>query len=171
MQNELDIDNTAALLNNLQRSFHGSNDEQRDLQNVIYLVQELGLPLGYTYEWNNIKKGPWSPKLSDTLKNLSIKIENGFNIEEHSINKIYLPTLSKFNNLIQRKPATLSETYWNDLLSTLLFLEKESGYDEKDAKNIIIDKKLHLFDAFNRAKEILTSYGFLPNWQQKIQQR
>jgi hypothetical protein len=96
------------------------------LQKRIYLVQALGLDLGYRFAWNQY--GPYSAELAQDGTSLSA---NRDEVRERAAVLRLRPQvqglLSKVRNLQDQRPDHLTEAAWLELLTSIHFLAIESG--------------------------------------------
>jgi uncharacterized protein YwgA len=92
-------------------------DEHLTLQKIIYLAQELGLPLGYPYSWN--MRGPYSRELTvDGQALLHARVPGGWALEEATKHR-----LRPVGELLQqlRGPNEAREL---DKLASVLFVQR-----------------------------------------------
>ncbi len=97
-------------------------DERLLSQKKVFLLQELGVDIGYSYNW--YIRGPYSPDLANYIfHNLDILKEqdlSGYRLSEESQDKIKL-----VNGLAGKKPDSLrSLPSWYELLASVLYIHK-----------------------------------------------
>ena len=108
------------------------------LQKVALLGQEMGVPLGYSYNW--YVKGPYSPSLTADYYELDgSSTENEFQFNEEIKGKLKL-----LSEEIDSSKYTEIRHYWVEALASILFLIKKSYKKEEDALEFIKNKKTHL---------------------------
>ncbi len=94
-------------------------------QKTIYLLQELGLDVGYKFNWYIY--GPYSSQLAS----------DGFELEGKQETKDFSPIrvkksiTSKFDKLIDKNSST-----WYEFLSSILFLKNKKETKEKIFKQL-----------------------------------
>lgn len=105
-------------------------DERLLSQKKVFLLQELGVDMGYSYNW--YVRGPYSPDLANYIfNNLDILKEqdlSGYQLSEESCQKI-----ESVNNLASKKPVTINSlASWYELLASVLFIHKLWHKNEDD---------------------------------------
>lgn len=90
-------------------------------QKKIYLLQELGVDMGYTYNW--YVHGPYSPDLTAYLfRNLDVLKELDFSKYAFSVS--VQEKIDIVNSFINEKPYSLSVPSWYELLASVLYIHK-----------------------------------------------
>jgi hypothetical protein len=95
-------------------------------QKRIYLVQALGLDLGYRFTWNQY--GPYSGELAQDGAVLSTSRDE---VRDHGsilrLRESARALFSQLRELQEQRPPELSETAWLELLTSVHFLATERG--------------------------------------------
>ena len=104
-----------------------SFDDRLIAQKKIYLLQELGINIGYSFNW--YIRGPYSPHLTSYLYN------NYDMLKEQDFTKYHLSdpakkTINKVNDFSKACPESLSNASWYELLASVLYIIK--NWKEKD---------------------------------------
>jgi len=106
------------------------------IQEKVYLLQQLGIDLGYQYNW--YLKGPYSPTLTEYIydnHDLLNSIETG----GISLNKKVIDKIEGVNSLTIDKPKGIDEASWYELLASILYIYNENHmwYIDKEKEEII----------------------------------
>lgn len=110
-------------------------DERILLQKKIFLAQDLGLPLGYGYNW--YIHGPYSSDLTTVAYQI---IPEGFeSIEKNTFKKKYSDMIKKVNDLesdITSDNINLKTVQWYELIASIAYwyergIKKEDDIVEK----------------------------------------
>ncbi len=120
-------------------------------QKTIYLLQELGLNIGYKFNWYIY--GPYSSQLAS----------DGFELERKQETKDFSPVrveksiTSKFDKLIDKNSST-----WYEFLSSILFLKNKKETKEKIFKQLAEHQSyLGDYETFEIAWKKLESAGLI----------
>ena len=98
-------------------------DERIMIQKKVYLLQQLGIDLGYQYDW--YLKGPYSPTLIEYIHN-NHDLLNSIETAGFSLNKEVIDKIKIVNNLITDKPRDIEESSWYELLTSILYTYNEN---------------------------------------------
>jgi len=88
-------------------------------QKKIYLLQSVGVDLGYEYNW--YVRGPYSPSLTTYIYNNLDMLKN-YDFSKYALNHDAEKFIEKVNNLSQKKSLDISDASWYELLASLLFI-------------------------------------------------
>ena len=115
-------------------------DDRLILQKAIYLAQSK-LRLGYSYGW--YVKGPYSPKLTQDYYELAdeVRLDEPLEIQLRDDAR---QALAPVRELIEAAPEDIRKSSWLELLASMHFLVRRSGFDEAGAKQKIAETKPHL---------------------------
>lgn len=155
--------NIAALLNGIGEDFNISDTEKRKLlQKQVYLAQQLGLPIVYSFSW--YIHGPYSPSLTKDYYDLDASLRAGDEIMHYQLNEKYQPIAERLLELMRQKPKALAEKEdWAELLASIAFLRNQSGYSNDAARALINDRKPHVADYYDAASKALATVGLVRN--------
>jgi uncharacterized protein YwgA len=152
--------NIAALLTSSGLRFDiGSVASRKLLQKVVYLAQDLGLPVHYNYGW--YIHGPYSPKLAKDYYELKSQTTLGNSISDFSLASEYSLVSKKLKALLKAKPFDVEEADWAELLASITFLRRESKYSDQETSSFLREKKPHVIDHYKEAKKALQSVSLL----------
>ena len=145
------------VLDELQQSSDISDMNQRlRIQKIIYLSQLFdAADLGYRYNW--YIKGPYSPSLTQDYYALGEAISgHDRSFADRELLASVKRALKKAKKLLE-KPADveLDEVRWFELLASLDYLKRVSGYDDNKAVETIQTYKPYLSGAVATALEHL----------------
>lgn len=98
-------------------------------QKKIFLLQELGVKLGYSYNW--YLHGPYSPDLTSYLYDNLKVFYNGFNFEGYTCTETVSNYIDKINDLGNNVPEGFNIVSWYELLASLLYLYEKDGLKNK----------------------------------------
>lgn len=137
-------------------------DERLICQKKIYLLQSLGVSLGYDYNW--YVHGPYSPSLTsyvyDNLDALTTKSFEGYSLTSEAERNV-----QRVNELENDKPDDLTVSSWYELLASLLyiFVNRESWKIEDDQlfDTLIKYKPKYSNEQCENAFEILEKRQFI----------
>lgn len=127
------------------------------LQKAIYLSQQIGIPLGYTYSW--YFKGPYSPSLTQDYYNLNSALAaKDEDTKDLALSPEVLKKAQETRRLLQKPPTVRAEIYeWYEALCSLHYLMKFSKKSFKQAKEFMSEQKPHLDeivdDAYAKLKD------------------
>ena len=96
-----------------------SFDDRLVCQKKIYLLQSLGVDLGYTYNW--YIRGPYSPTLTDYIYN-NLDILNSNDFEKYHLSEKAEQCIEKVNSLEDKKIQGMEIVSWYELLASLLYI-------------------------------------------------
>ncbi len=146
----------AALLGSVSRGFSVKTvDDRKLIQKVVYLGQQLGLPLSYSFGW--YKRGPYSPRLTRDYYTLSSYVDAGESVDAIRLNEIYRPIGERIAALLSARPDGVSEADWAELLASITFLRNDSGYDTARVRDVLVSEKAHVAKYMTDALQALQS--------------
>ena len=97
-------------------------DDRLLSQKKIFLLQELGVNLGYTYNW--YVHGPYSPDLTTYIFNkLDVLKEEDFS--DYRFSEAVQEKVETVNALAAKKPGALSMCSWYELLASVLYIKRK----------------------------------------------
>lgn len=120
------------------------------LQKAVYLAQTK-VNLGYSYGW--YLKGPYSPGLTQDYYELAGRddvLELG-GVLKDSVREALAPVRA----LIEGKPEPLLLAHWLELLASLHYLVRRSGFSVESATDKIHETKPHLAESVDAGVEAL----------------
>ncbi len=124
-------------------------------QKKIFLLQELGVDLGYSYNW--YVRGPYSPNLTNYIfNNLDILREQDFS--QYHLAPQAQDCVNTVNTLASTKPSTLSVPSWYELLASVLYIHKK-WQKGNDYDTLIQYKPQYTEEQYNLAVQELTRCG------------
>lgn len=131
------------------------------LQKTIYLIQAIGLDLGYHFGWYEM--GPYGPSLAEDYHSLSAALATGDDeIKNYRIRDSVADQLEKLKPLLTSpQRVNLSQDDWLELLASIHFLAKVAGYTWEEILETLQNEKPYLKDFAPRAKIALESIGLL----------
>ena len=95
-------------------------DDRLLSQKKMFLLQELGVNLGYTYNW--YVHGPYSPDLTTYIfHKLDVLKEQDFS--EYRFSEAVQGKVNTVNALAAKKPDALSMCSWYELLASVLYIK------------------------------------------------
>ncbi len=99
-------------------------------QKKIFLLQEMGIEIGYSYNW--YIRGPYSPDLTTYIyDNLDMLKDHDFSA--YKLSDTAKAAIDAINGLEEAKPQTLSVVSWYELLASVLYIirkwNKENPYE------------------------------------------
>lgn len=118
---------TAIALRDLNCTSIGTPLKRVLLQRKVFLAQDLGLPLGYSFNW--YIHGPYSPDLTTVVYQI---IPEGFeSIKRSTYKKKYSDIIKKVNDMgldVTSDSIDLKTVQWYDLIATVAyFSEHDDG--------------------------------------------
>lgn len=147
------------ILNHLGVGHEINTVEQRmETQKAIYLAQSMGVELGYSYGW--YLKGPYSPSLTRDYYELDATAEEDF-AQGRNLKGRVRDILDRLAELIDDRPAQLSRAHWLELLASIRYLIRESGYTEERARERINVSKPHVYAQFNQGLAALKEFALV----------
>ena len=99
-------------------------------QKKIFLLQEMGIEIGYSYNW--YIRGSYSPGLTTYIyDNLDMLKDHDFS--SYKLSDTAKAAIDAINGLEEAKPQTLSVVSWYELLASVLYIirkwNKENPYE------------------------------------------
>lgn len=129
-------------------------NERMEVQKAIYLAQELGVNLGYSYGW--YVKGPYSPALTRDYYDLGDAVPDNMSLQGTATEK-----LNVVSRLMNAKIDHLDRPRKLELFASLHYLIRKSGMAEATAKKHLSNAKPHLAQHANVGIETLKHEGLL----------
>lgn len=111
-------------------------DDRLICQKKLYLLQELGTDLGYTYNW--YVRGPYSPALTNYVYN-NLEVLACTDFSQYKLSGTAERNMNSVNELLNDKTEDMSESEWYELLASLLYIEKNKqswNIDDEDSSLI-----------------------------------
>ena len=138
-------------------------DRRKMAQKVIYLAQYAGADLGYRYSWYS--NGPYSPILAEDYYNLLRQsfLINSQMLDNRTLIKPYLSTIHQIRDQLiyaEGKP-NLEDHDWAELLASLHYLQKISGYSKLESYSCLEGEKPHLSPFIQEAETKLEELNLL----------
>ena len=131
-------------------------DDRLISQKKIYLLQELGIDIGYAYNW--YIRGPYSPDLTSYIfNNLDVLKEQDFS--KYQISNTVEQKIDIVNSFADKRPDSLSISSWYELLASILYIGK--NWKNGDIfKALIEHKPQYNRQEFDMAEQILKEAGY-----------
>lgn len=124
-------------------------------QKKIFLLQELGVDVGYSYNW--YIRGPYSPDLTNYIYN-NLDVLKGRDFSGYQLSSAVKTKIDSVNNLAQKKPDSLSIPSWYELLASVLYINKR--LEKCDVfRKLIQFKPQYTREHFEAAVESLKALG------------
>lgn len=101
-----------------------SLDDRIIAQKKVFLLQELGINLGYSYNW--YIHGPYSPTLTSYLYD-NLEFLQEYNFGDYACTNQVLNDINIVNDFGRNIPVGLNEVKWYELLASLLYLNRKDG--------------------------------------------
>lgn len=135
-----------------------SVEDRVRIQKAIYLAQLFGVNLGYSYSW--YVKGPYSTSLTRDYYSLQEAAIAGADATDTMVLSPHvLAAIPHTQALLQRpENLTLSRSAWYELLASLHFLMRQSGYSYDKAVEFLSAVKPHLRDHVAAGYERLRAF-------------
>jgi len=111
-------------------------------QKTIFILQEMGLDLGYQFKW--YLNGPYSSALADSIEDLEIYADD---IEGWTLTPQTMEVIWRYKQLFSKN---MNNKDWLRLISSILFIRKH--YKDNNKKEI--DKLLSKYNQNRDNKEI-----------------
>ncbi len=93
------------------------------LQKKVYLLQELGVDIGYSYNW--YLKGPYSPGLTTYVYDrLDYLLQSSEELNKYKLNDDIYSKIQLVNSFSKQKPFDLSLDAWYELLASVRYVWK-----------------------------------------------
>lgn len=97
-------------------------DDRLLSQKKMFLLQEMGVNLGYTYNW--YVHGPYSPDLTTYIfQKLDVLKEEDFS--EYRFSEPVQGKVDTVNAFATKKPELLSVCAWYELLASVLYIQRK----------------------------------------------
>lgn len=137
-------------------------EDRKRVQKAVYIGQEAGADLGYSYGWYLL--GPYSPELTQNYFTLNDDLINGD--EDYKSYKLVDPLLNKLYDIksLMEVPqeVNLPQEDWLELVASIIYLMKE-GNDVERTKTKLSRKKPRLVRHFDVAFKLLKEQGLISN--------
>lgn len=117
-------------------------DDRLICQKKIYLLQQLDVDLGYSYNW--YIHGPYSPALTSYIYS-NIEALSNYDFSNYKLSQKVLDGIEKVNSINNEKPDELNSASWYELLASLEYIGKNSTRWK-------IKNELDLFDTLIKYK-------------------
>lgn len=137
-----------------------SVEDRLRLQKAVYLSQEMGIPLGYSYSW--YVKGPYSPPLTQDYYNLNAAVSAGD--EDTKGLKLHPDLLARavtVRALLELPEGEQNKPNWYEALCSLHYLLSASRKDYDEAKEFMSEVKPHLNGLVDLAHDRLKEHGLV----------
>lgn len=96
-------------------------DERLLSQKKIFLLENLGVEIGYSYNW--YIRGPYSPDLTSYIfANLDMLREQ--DLSKYSLSENVKEKIEIVNGLANKKPDSLDTSSWYELLASIFYIRK-----------------------------------------------
>lgn len=140
---------TALAMQHLNCGSLDSMEQRVLLQKKFYLAQSLGARFGFQFNW--YLRGPYSKDLTAVAFDV---IPQGFSeLSGYRLTEKTAAVLNEVNALDDKRPGSMTESSWFELLASMTFLRDEygiSGLSDEDA----VKEKLHSFKPWYSAGDI-----------------
>ncbi|MEP0827614.1 MAG: hypothetical protein HRF51_03755 [bacterium] len=111
------------------------------LQKSIYLLQLLGINLGYRFSWYRL--GPYTSDLTTTAFQIQANIDQYIErFAKAALRKEVLESIDKLKHLLNKKPEKIEDHKWFELLSSIHYLKHISTTDPATITRSNISTKL-----------------------------
>lgn len=133
-------------------------DERLLSQKKIFLLENLGVEIGYSYNW--YIRGPYSPDLTSYIfANLDMLREQ--DLSKYSLSEIVKEKIEIVNGLANKKPDSLDTSSWYELLASIFYIRKMWKKSKDDAFPTLIKyKPKYTKDEFDAAVSLLENSGY-----------
>jgi uncharacterized protein YwgA len=137
-------------------------EDRKRVQKAIYIGQEAGVDLGYSYGWYLL--GPYSPELTKDYFTLNNEIISGDEeYKSYHLVESLSSILDEIKSLMEvPKEVNLPQEDWLELVASIIYCMKEKN-DIKFTKTILSQKKGPLMDYFDVALGLLKEHGLILN--------
>ena len=130
-------------------------DDRLLSQKKVFLLQELGVDMGYSYNW--YVRGPYSPDLTTYIfNNLDVLKEQDFS--NYRFSDTVQKKISSVNALANSKPDSLSIPSWYELLASVLYIHTRWKKEDVFA-SLVQYKPQYTCDHFKAAVDELRTLG------------
>ncbi len=135
--------------------------ERMRIQKAIYLVQSAGVSLGYRHAW--YVYGPYSPAMTRDYYAISeLKQGDQFDEDGWQLTSVAKDKIDGIKGLfVPPEDIGLDQPEWLELVASLRYLIKDSGYDFEKAAVTIDERKPHLKGKAEAAQKALKRYSLL----------
>lgn len=160
------MNRTHVILNGVMEKIDVKIDGFEDrllLQKSIYLLQILGLDLGYRYSW--YIHGPYCPSLTADAYEVKRELEKGTEFGRLKFNEIGDQILEKHKRMLEKKPSNLSKVKWAELLTSLHYVNHVQPFPNKvnDVVTKVCELKDFNLENANHAWAVLVEYNLDTN--------
>lgn len=131
------------------------------VQKAIYLAQTIGVNLGYSYSW--YLRGPYSTGLTKDYYQLNEdKAAGDQSYKKMALNDAVKTKLSMAAKLMAiPQGVIITREHWYELLASLHYLIKSSGYTYENACEYLRSVKPHLAGFFDVGKQRLKEFNLV----------
>lgn len=134
-----------------------SFDNRIIAQKKIYLLQELGIDIGYSYNW--YLRGPYSPDLTTYIYN-NIDMLKDQQFSDVKLTDKAQVAINTVNGFASSKPSSLSVASWYELLASIHYIICKMKSAEP-CKKLISLKPQYSEEQYNIAHELLVGAGLV----------
>lgn len=106
-------------------------DDRLICQKKIYLLQALGIDLGYHFDW--LEYGPYSKTLATYIYD-NFDILNEYDFTKYKLRPNVTDSIKIVNDLEKENNTNLANAQWYELLGSLLFIRENFTLFEKVKK-------------------------------------
>ena len=133
-------------------------DERLLSQKKIFLLENLGVEIGYSYNW--YIRGTYSPDLTSYIfANLDMLREQ--DLSKYSLSENVKEKIEIVNGLANKKPDSLDTSSWYELLASIFYIRKMWKKNNDDAFPTLIKyKPKYTKDQFDAAASLLENSGY-----------
>lgn len=133
-------------------------DERLLSQKKIFLLESLGIEIGYSYNW--YIRGPYSPDLTSYIfANLDMLREQ--DLSKYSLSENVQEKIKVVNGFAEKKPDSLNIPAWYELLASIFYIRKMWKKDKDDTFQTLIKyKPKYTKDQFDLAILLLKDSGY-----------
>lgn len=134
--------------------------DRKRVQKAVFIAKMFGEDLGYSYGW--YVYGPYSPELTQDYFELSENLYDGeTDYEQYSLVEDVATKLDNIKSIYcPPSGVNLPQEDWLELIASILYW-KDKAYNESDIRQMIRDKKGHLFEYYDQALSAINSLSFL----------
>lgn len=137
-------------------------EDRKRVQKAVYLVQQIGLDLGYQYGWYVM--GPYSAALTRDYYELAASLEDGE--EDFATVELRGPVRERIDQVkpLMKVPAdcSLDQPSWLELIASVHYLQKIRGLSAEAADRELEKLKPDLAPWVMRARTELEASSLLP---------
>lgn len=135
-----------------------SFDDRLLCQKKVYLLQSLGIDLGYTYNW--YVRGPYSPSLTNYIySNLDVLSSNDFS--KYKLSEAAEKSIGQVNILAIERKEDMGLASWYELLASLLYIDKNRQSWNIDGQDVSLFCTLMKQKPKYNAEQCQYAYGVL----------